>query len=196
MENLVLQCPIEEILDWHPHLFLEPHIVACVAVLGQYSKSPARLEVECGNIVSPWLGHRKQFRLEVIWPEELARKAERLRVTMQLKPQIELAAIALALILTSRVVDLGQLDVTAYGDRADYRSLDMPSVLEISGTATISELTRRHREKITQAMRNPLGLDAYVVVCAFSEDGHRIRFSYHRGKEEDELLNNSERADE
>lgn len=183
IETLTLQCPIEQIVDWHPRLFLEPHIVACVAILSQYSKSPAVLEVECSNIVSTWLGQRKQFRLEVLWSEELAGKAERLRLTMQPKPLIELAAIALALILADRIVKLGQLDVTAYGDRADYRSIDVPSVLEISGTVTLTELARRHREKITQALENPLGLDAYVVVCGFSEDGHRIRFSYHRGRE-------------
>ena len=102
---------------------------------------------------------------------------------MQSKPLIELAAIALALILGYHVVNLGQLDVTAYGERADYRSLDSPSVLEISGTETLSELARRQREKVAQAIDNPLGLDAYVVVCGFSEDGHHIRFSYHRGRD-------------
>ncbi len=61
-----------------------------------------------------------------------------------------------------------------YGDRADYRSLDLPSVLEISGTETASELARRHREKVAQALENPFGLDAYVVVCAFSSSGHHI----------------------
>jgi hypothetical protein len=183
METLTLQCAIEQIMDWHPRLFLEPHIVACVAVLSRYSKSPAVLEVECSNIASAWLGQEKQFRLEVMWSDELAGKAERLRLTMQPKPLIELAAIALALILAYHVVNLGQLDVTAYGDRADYRSLDRPSVLEISGTEILSELARREREKIAQAVDNPLGLDAYVVVCGFAEDGHRIRFSYHHWKD-------------
>ena len=63
--------------------------------------------------------------------------------------------------------------------RADYRSLDMTSVLEISGTEILSELPRRHREKITQALANPLGLDAYVVICGFAKEKHRIRSSYH-----------------
>jgi hypothetical protein len=138
------------------------------------------VDVECSNIVSVWLGQEKQFSLEVSWSDEMARKAERLRVTMQPKSLLELAAIALALILTHQVVNLGQLDVTSYGDRADYRSLDVPSMLEISGTEILSELTRRHREKVAQALDNPLGLDAYVVVCGFSKEKHRIRFSYHR----------------
>lgn len=180
MGILILRCAVEQISDWHPRLFLEPHIIACVAVLTQYSKSPAVVEVECSNIASAWLGQEKQFSLEISWSEEMVRKAERLRVTMQPKPLIELASIALALILTHQVVNLGQLDVTSYGARADYRSLDVPSVLEISGTETLSELTRRHREKTAQALDNPLNLDAYVVVCGFSRESHRIRFSYHR----------------
>lgn len=182
MSGPILQCTIDEIADWHPHLFLEPHIVACVAVLGQYSNSPATLEVECSDIASEWLQCETNFTLEITWSDEIAKKAERLRLTMQPKPLVELAAIALAAILTNRVVNLGQLDVTKDGERADYRSLDVPSVLEISGTETFSEVARRHREKITQALENPLGLDAYVVVCGFSEKRHRIRFSYHQWK--------------
>lgn len=97
---------------------------------------------------------------------------------------VEMAAAALAFIFTPNIVNLGQLDVTNYGNRADYRSLDMASVLEISGTETASELARRHREKIAQALENPFGSDAYVVVCAFSTFGHLIQFSHHRWLEE------------
>ena len=193
MEIVTLQCAIEQIADWYPRLFLEPYIVACVAVMNPYSASPAVFEVECLNIASEWLSQAMQFRLEVSWLDETARKAEHLRLTMQkathdfvlaqAKPLVEMAATALALILTHQVVNLGQLDVMNYGDRADYRSLDVPSVLEISGTEVPSELTRRHWEKVAQALANPLGLDAYVVVCAFSADGHRIQFSYHRWRE-------------
>ena len=126
-----------------------------------------------------WLGGENLFRLEVSWSEETERNAERLQATIQRKPLVEMAAAALAFILTPKVVNLGQLDVTDYGDRADYRSLAPPSVLEISGTETASELTRRHREKVAQALDNPFRLDAYVVVCAFSSFGNLIRFSYH-----------------
>ncbi|MCB0126463.1 MAG: hypothetical protein KDE58_29605 [Caldilineaceae bacterium] len=187
MNTLTFHCEIEQIADWHPHLFLEPHIVACVAVLSQYSRSPAILEVDCTDIVCEWLGQESQFRLEISWTEELAAKAERLRFTMQSKSLVELSAIALASILVSRIVLLGQLDVTNYGERADYRSVDVPSVLEISGTESLSEITRRHREKIAQALENPLGLDAYVVICGFSDEKHRIRFSYHRWQHSSEV---------
>ena len=183
MATPTLRCAIERLPDWHPRLFVEPHFVACVAVLSQYSPSPAEIEVECENIVSAWLGQATRFRLEVSWSDATARKASRLRATVQAKPLVEMAAVALALVLSHHIARLGQLDVTSYGDRADYRSLSVPSVLEISGTETLSELARRHREKVAQALANPLGLSAYVVVCAFSTDGHHIRFSHHRGEQ-------------
>ena len=85
----------------------------------------------------------------------------------------------LGLVLAHRVVSLGQLDVTVYGERADYRSLSVPAVLEISGTEVPAELGRRHREKVAQARDNPFGWDAYVVVCAFAAGGHRVRFTGH-----------------
>ena len=41
----IFKCAIEKISDWHPHLFLEAHIVACVAVMRSHSASPAAFEV-------------------------------------------------------------------------------------------------------------------------------------------------------
>lgn len=178
-----LRCTLEEIAAWHPQLFLEPHIVAGAAVMSHYSDSPAAFEVECEGIVSRWLGRAKRFSLEVSWTEETAAKANRLRITMQSKLLVEMAAVALAMVLANRIVSLEQLDVTDYGDRADYRSLAASTVLEISGTESMAELGRRHREKTAQALANPFGWDAYVVVCAFSSQGHRIRFSAHRSEE-------------
>ena len=52
-------------------------------------------------------------------------------------------------------------------------------MLEVSGTENPAELRRRHRDKIAQALENPFAWDAYVVTCAFSAQGHRIRFSRH-----------------
>ena len=174
---------IEKVSDLHPRLFLEAHIVACVSVMSSHSASPAKFEVICEDIVSHWLGEETQFTLEISWSEETERKAERLRATIQSKPMTEMAASALAFVLIPNIVNLGQLDVTNYGDRADYRSVDMPHVLEISGTETASELKRRHREKVVQALQNPFEWDAYVIVCSFSKFGHVIRFSYHRWEE-------------
>jgi hypothetical protein len=178
-----LRCAIEEIAAWHPQLFLEPHIVACAAVMSRYAESPAFFDVECEGITSRWLGRAKRFALEMSWTEETANKASRLRLTMQSTPLVEMTAIALAMVLVHRVVPLGQLDVTSYGERADYRTVSASAVLEISGTETIAELERRHREKTAQALANPFRWDAYVVVCAFSSGGHRIRFSRHRWEE-------------
>jgi hypothetical protein len=174
-----LRCAIEQVVDWHANLFVEPHVVAFVAVANRYSRSPARFDLACENVASHWLGKAAQFRLEVSWHNETAEKAERMRSTMQAGPIVELAAIALALILTRRVVTLGKLDVTDYGARADYRARKHKVVLEISGTESPAELGRRHRQKVEQARDNPFGWDAYVVVCAFSTAGHCIRFSKH-----------------
>jgi hypothetical protein len=179
MAARVLRCAIEEVPGWHPNLFVEPHVVAFVAVAGQYSPSPARFGVECRKLVSRWLGKAGECRLDVSWQDATAEKAARLRATMQAGPLVELATVALALILSHRVVPLGQLLVTDHGDRADSRERKRKAVLEVSGTEVPAELERRHREKVAQARDNPFGWDAYVVVCAFSAGGHRIRFTRH-----------------
>lgn len=179
MASRLLRCAIEEVADWHANLYVEPHVVAFVAVAGHYSPSPALFDVECGNVSSRWLGTAGECRLEVSWRDETAEKAARLRATMQPSPLVELAAVALALILGSRIVPLGPLDVTQIGAGADYRAWKRKAVLEISGTEVAGELGRRHREKVAQARHNPFGWEAYVIVCAFSAGGHRIRFTRH-----------------
>ncbi len=171
-----LRCAVEDLEDWYPRLFLEVHSVACVAVMSRYSASPAAFEVKCEGITSRWLGKHSTFRLEVAWEEETAAKAARLLVTMQQKPVVELASLALAFILARRLVGLGQLDLND-GERADYRSPSAQCVLEVSGTEDISELGRRHREKVAQALDNTYGWGACVIVCGFSARGHRIRVS-------------------
>jgi hypothetical protein len=174
---------VEQIADWHWNLFVEPHIVAFVTVAGQYSNSPASFVVECAGISLRRLSKATELQLEVSWHKDTAEKAERMRATVQSGTLVELASIALALILVKRVVALGQLDVTDYGARADYRARRHRMVLEVSGTQTAAELGRRHREKVAQAKGNPFGWDAYVVVCAFASAGHCIRFSRHSVKE-------------
>jgi hypothetical protein len=179
MAPRLLRCAIEEVADWHANMYLNPHMVAFVAVAGQYSSSPALFEVECGNVRSRWLGKSAECRLVVSWRDNMAEEAARLRATMQPSPLVELAAVALALILTSRVVPLGRLLVTDHGNCADYRARGRKAVLEVSGTEVPAEMGRRHREKVAQARGNPFGWEAYVVVCAFSAAGHRIRFTRH-----------------
>ena len=179
----VLQCVIEDLQNWHPRLFLEPHIVACVAVLSQYSDSPATVNVDCRDIETDRLEGGSELRLELSWSLETLEKANRLRATIQSNPLLEMGSCALAFLLVHQLLRAGQLDVTQYGNRADYRFLDIQCVLEISGTERHSELERRHREKVNQALANPLRWDAFVVVCAFSQDEHRVRFSFHRNED-------------
>jgi hypothetical protein len=143
------------------------------AVTGQYSVSPASFLVECEDIQSRWLGDAQQLTLEVCWTEETIDKAERLRTTRPARSLVELAAVAVALILVHRVVPLGILNVMEQGGRADYRSTHVQRVLEISGTENLAELGRRHRQKVAQALANPYRWDAYVAVCTFSAEGHR-----------------------
>jgi hypothetical protein len=183
MAPRVLRCAIEEIANWHANLFVEPHMVAFVAVAGQYSPSPALFDVECDNVESRWLGKANECRLEISWQDETAEKAVRLRATMQSGPLVELAAVGLALILANRIVPLGRLHVTDHGARADYRARKRKKVLKISGTEVPANMARRHKEKVAQARDNPFGWDAYVVVCAFSTGRHRIRFTGHSYEE-------------
>lgn len=183
MKPRVLACAIENLAAWHPHLYVEPYAIAFVAVTGQYSVPPASFLVECEAIQSRWLGKARQLTLEVSWTEETVDKAERLRTTMPARSLVELAAVAVGLVLVHRVVPLGVLNVMEHGGRADYRSSVVERVLEVSGTETLGELGRRHREKVAQALANPYRWDACVVVSAFCAEGHRVRLSGHRWEE-------------
>jgi hypothetical protein len=186
MKPRVLRCAIENLSEWHPHLYVEPHVVAFVAVTGQYSVSPASLLVKCEGHESRWLGKARQVNLEVSWTEETVDKAERLRTTMSTRSLVEFAAIAVALLLVHRVVPLGTLNVIENGGRADYRSSLVRRVLEVSGTENLAELGRRQREKVAQALANPFRWDAYVIVAAFCADGHCVSLSGHHWEEPDD----------
>ena len=183
MKPRILRSAIESLPAWHPYLYVEPYVVAFVAVTGQYSVSPAHFHVACQGIKSRWLGKARDFTLEISWTEETIDKAERLRSTMPVRSLVELAAIAVALLLVHRVVPLGMLNVIEQGGRADYRSSLVRRVLEVSGTETVAELGRRQREKVAQALANPFRWDAYVIVCAFSDEEHRISLSGHHWKD-------------
>jgi hypothetical protein len=183
MADRTLRCKVEDLADWYPRLFLDPYIVACVAAMTRYSRSPALAEVDCEGIDSRWLAGAEHFRLQVSWTEATAEKAERLRATMPSAEVVELGSVALAFVLARRVLGLRQLVVTSRGEAADYRAPTASRVLEVSGTETLAELGRRHREKAEQALRNPFSWDAYVIVCGFATPVHRIRFSAHSWEE-------------
>ena len=183
MASRVLRCTVEELAEWYPGLFLEPYIVASVAAMRRYSDSPGSFQVDCEGIDSRWLAGAEQFWMQVSWTEATAEKAERLRATMPSHEVVEFASVALAFVLARRVLGLRQLVVTNRGEGADYRAPTASRVLEVSGTETLAELGRRHREKVAQALQNPFGWDAYVIVCGFATPGHRIRFSAHSWEE-------------
>ena len=82
-----LRQSIERLDGWYPNLFLEPHLVAAVAVLSAYSDSPATFRVQSENV--PQLADRREeTRLDLNWQRSAEGKAERLRVTMQRKPLV------------------------------------------------------------------------------------------------------------
>jgi hypothetical protein len=183
MEPQVLRCAIEDLGAWHPYLYTEPYTAAFVAVTGQYSVSPAEFLVDCEGVKSRWLGKARGFPLEISWTEDTIDKAERLRATMPARSLLELAAVAVALVLVHRVVPLGTLNVMENGGRADHRSARVRRVLEVSGTERLAELARRRREKVARALANPYRWDAYVIVCVFCAEGHRVSLSGHRWEE-------------
>lgn len=85
---------MERLEGWYPNLFLEPHLVAAVTVLSEYSDSPATFGVHAENIAQRTAA--EGFRLDVSWKQTAETKSERLRATMQRKPLVELAATAIA----------------------------------------------------------------------------------------------------
>src|SRR5437870_4582858 len=73
---------------WYPNLFLQPHVVAAVAVLSEYTESPTNFEVHRENVAA----EEEELQLELRWRPSVQEKAERLRSTMQRRPVVELAA--------------------------------------------------------------------------------------------------------
>lgn len=102
----------------------------------------------------------------------------------QTKPAIsettltEFAACGIACVLLTCFTGFRLSHVSRRGDRFDYwlRNGDCELGLEISGTLTQS-LSERHREKVSQLLENPFGLDGYVCVVGFSK--RRAILSFH-----------------
>jgi hypothetical protein len=105
MAPRLLRCAIEEVSELHAN-FVRGTTRRRLRCRGRPILRASRLfEVECGNVASRWLGKATECRLEVSWQDS--------------GTLVELASVALALILANRVVRLGRLDVTDYGGRAD-----------------------------------------------------------------------------
>jgi hypothetical protein len=170
---------IESIIVAHPDLYLEHCVVMAVALMRQQSASPYEFMVECAGFQPRALHSDTTFRLRVLWSEDTVRKAQRIWYTEQPKSIVERAAVALAALLFAHLIPHGQMRVTRAGDRADYWLPRLRCALEVSGTENARSLHRRHREKVAQVLRNPLGWNSYVVVCCFTAPQSVIRWSYH-----------------
>jgi hypothetical protein len=170
---------IEDIIAAHPDLYLEHCAVMAVALMSQQSASPYECIVECEGFRPPALSSDTTFRLRVSWTAQTALKAQRIRHTEQPRAIMERAAVALAALLFALLMPDGQMRVTREGDRADYWLPRLLCAIEVSGTGNPRGLRRRHREKVAQVLRNPLGWNGYVVVCCFTAPQSVIRWSYH-----------------
>src|SRR5260370_35803922 len=115
MKTRVLRYAIENLAAWHPYLYVEPYVVAFVAVTGQYSRSPASFRVECQGVKSRWLGKSRELALAVSWSEDTIDKAERLRATMPTRSLVELAAVSVALARRQRAIPRGAPSLVADG---------------------------------------------------------------------------------
>ena len=175
---------IEDIVAAHPNLYLEHCAVMAVALMNQQSAPPCEWTVECEGFSPPSLGGATRFLLQVSWTEQTALKAQRVWHTEQTKPIVERAAVALAALLFAKLVPEGQMRITREGDHADYWLPRLQYALEVSGTESAHELSRRHREKVTQVLSNPLRWNGYVVVCCFTVPKRRIRWSRHEWEAE------------
>jgi hypothetical protein len=170
---------LEEVMTAHPGLYLEHCVVMAVAVLGRSTRLAAGFLVACEGFSPAALRGQREFRARVRWTEQTALKAERIRQTEQPKPIVERAAVALAALAIGNLLPGGQMRVTREGDRADYWLPGLRCALEVSGTTRAGELGRRHRQKASQVLSNPLGWNGYAFVVGFTGPQSRIRWSYH-----------------
>jgi hypothetical protein len=165
---LLLSYLIEEISTFHPNLELEGAILAAVGIMKDYSPlRTALFSLECRDIVSPKLNREKEIRLQIQWQAETQLRAENLLRTYQRNRIIEDAALAISCLLFPNIV-ASRLEVTFYGDRADYWTDDDQFMVEISGTENPRAFRRRHQSKIKQLLSNPYGKSGFVVICDFS----------------------------
>jgi hypothetical protein len=176
----IFEYAIEGITAAHPNLYLEHCVVMAVALMSQHSAPPCEFVVECEAIDIPALEGQNEFLLRVAWSELTAFKAQRVWQTEQSKSIIERAAVALAALLFARLVPDGQMRVTREGERADYWLPRLNCALEISGTTQQRQFSRRHREKVSQALSNPLRWNGYAITCCFTKQQRLIRWTYHQ----------------
>ena len=64
---------MERLEGWYPNLFLEPHRVAAVTVLSEYSDSPAFFDIH-GENVPQLAATDEEFRLALSWHKQRKRR--------------------------------------------------------------------------------------------------------------------------
>ncbi len=124
--------------------------------MSRLSSSPCEFVVECSGFKAKQLNSADRFLLRISWTPQTEQKAKRAFRTEQVNPLIERAAVALAALLFGKLSTAGQMRVTRAGECADYWLPRLQCALEISGTTNAREVRRRHREKVAQALANPL----------------------------------------
>ena len=158
--------------------FLNPTI----ALLESYRKVPFPIDVKCERVTSTFVNESDQLPIEISWKAGTFPNSQRLFKTIQRAIIVEYAAVAIALLLVSRVTNDRITEVTLRGDKADYVLNNGEAMLEISGTEDYKSIKSRHNEKCEQLLSNPYHVGGYVVVCCFANQ--LAYFSYHLPKKD------------
>lgn len=142
---------------------------------------PFPIDVECESVTSKFINESDQLPIEISWKAETFPNSQRLLKTIQRAVIVEYAAVAIALLLVSRVTNDRITEVTLRGDKPDYVLNNGEAMLEISGTENPKSIKSRHKQKCAQLLANPYRVGGYVVVCCFANQ--LAYFSYHLPKE-------------
>lgn len=171
---------LESLHEYNPTVICASFFInPAIALLDSYRHKPFPCSVSYEDIDSPTLARTTgEITVEFDWLAETFPACHRLFQTLQRESIVEYAAIALAFLLMTNLVQKEIVEVSLRGSRADYFVDQRNYMLEISGTESAAHLTSRHTEKVRQLLANPFGRDGYVFVCCFSNQ--RAKLSFHR----------------
>lgn len=164
---------LETISEIHP-LATEVFIPFVVARLQEHPEDrEANLALELHDISGT---ATKELPLRLYWE---AASISKLPLAIPDNSLTEWAALGIACAVIWEYAGLRLHAVAAAGDRFDYWVMQemQEFALEVSGT-TGGNLEDRHREKISQLLDNPYGIDGYVVVVGFKT--RRVILSFHK----------------
>ena len=92
---------------------------------------------------------------------------------------VEVMPSGMAALCFGRLVPGARMRVTRIGGHADYWLPELRCALEVSGTVSPRDFSRRHRQKVRQVLSNPLGWNGYVFLCCLAPRRRVIHWSYH-----------------